>query len=143
MPLCRLGIYAVLYPYSLNASSATSFIRITKPLSIYTQSCTHVAKRIEDATSLLWATRPLTHRQQNCFGDSALICHNFRPISYIGNVICFGGLDMKKILISLLLSLFIMLGIPYIIVELARPSENARSTEPVAPTETVTPTPDV
>lgn len=50
---------------------------------------------------------------------------------------------MKKILISLLVSLFIMLGIPYIIVELARPSENAASTEPVAPTETVTPTPDV
>lgn len=50
---------------------------------------------------------------------------------------------MKKILISLLVSLFIMLGIPYIIVELAHPFENAVSTEPVSPTETVTPTPDV
>ena len=30
--------YAVLYPYSLNASSATSFIRITKPLGYYATS---------------------------------------------------------------------------------------------------------
>ena len=36
---------AVLFLHSLNASSATSFIRITKPLAIRTQSCTHVAKR--------------------------------------------------------------------------------------------------
>ena len=26
---------------------------------VYTQSCTHVAKRIEDATSLLWVTKLL------------------------------------------------------------------------------------
>ncbi len=44
---------------------------------------------------------------------------------------------MKKILISILVSVFIMLGIPYIIVELARPDENASSTEPIAPTEAV------
>lgn len=44
---------------------------------------------------------------------------------------------MKKILISVLVSIFIMLVIPYIIVELARPTDNASSTEPVAPTETV------
>ena len=50
---------------------------------------------------------------------------------------------MKKILIALLVSLFIMLGIPYIIVELARPSENAVSTEPVAPTESVTEVPEI
>lgn len=43
---------------------------------------------------------------------------------------------MKRILISILVSIFIMLGIPYIIVELARPDENATSTEPAAPTET-------
>ncbi len=44
---------------------------------------------------------------------------------------------MKKIIISILVSVFIMLGLPYIIVELARPDENATSTEPVAPTEAV------
>ncbi|MBQ3123973.1 MAG: hypothetical protein IJC09_00940 [Clostridia bacterium] len=44
---------------------------------------------------------------------------------------------MKKILISVLVSIFIMLIIPYIIVEIAKPHNNASSTEPVAPTATV------
>ncbi len=44
---------------------------------------------------------------------------------------------MKKILISILVSIFIMLIIPYIIVELAKPHNNASSTKPIAPTPTV------
>lgn len=47
---------------------------------------------------------------------------------------------MKKILISILVSIFVMLGIPYIIVEISRPDENAASTEPVVPTEAITKT---
>ena len=30
MPLCRLGIYAVLFLHSLNATSATSFVQETE-----------------------------------------------------------------------------------------------------------------
>lgn len=47
---------------------------------------------------------------------------------------------MKKILISILISVFVMLAIPYIIVELAKPQNNATSTEPIAPTPTVSAT---
>ena len=47
---------------------------------------------------------------------------------------------MNKILISILVSAFIMLIIPFIIVELSKPHNNASSTEPVAPTATVSAT---
>lgn len=47
---------------------------------------------------------------------------------------------MKKILISILISVFVMLVIPYIIVELSEPHNNATSTEPIAPTPTVSDT---
>ena len=40
---------------------------------------------------------------------------------------------MKKILISVLVSIIIMLVVPYIIVELAKPHNNADSTEPIVP----------
>ena len=40
---------------------------------------------------------------------------------------------MKKILISVLVSIIIMLVVPYIIVELAKPQNNADSTEPIEP----------
>lgn len=51
-----------------------------------------------------------------------------------------GEIKMKKIIISVLVSIFIMLAIPYIIVELAKPQNNATSTEPIAPTPTVSAT---
>ena len=38
---------------------------------------------------------------------------------------------MKKIIISVLVSIIIMLVVPYIIVEFAKPNNNADSTEPV------------
>ena len=44
---------------------------------------------------------------------------------------------MKKIIISVLVSIFIMIVIPFIIVELSEPHNNATSTEPIAPTPTV------
>lgn len=44
---------------------------------------------------------------------------------------------IKKAVISILISIFIMLIIPFIIVELARPQNNASSTEPVAPTQAI------
>lgn len=44
---------------------------------------------------------------------------------------------MKKILLSILVSAFIMLIIPFIIVELSKPHGNASSTKPVPPTPTV------
>ena len=40
---------------------------------------------------------------------------------------------MKKILISVLVSIIIMLVVPYIIVELVKPHNNADSTEPIEP----------
>lgn len=43
---------------------------------------------------------------------------------------------MKKIIISIILSIIIMLGLPYVMVELSRPKENAKSTQPVTPTVT-------
>ena len=62
--------------FTKRIENATSFIRITKPLGYYATSfvqetellkihkqfCTHIAKRIKDATSLLWATSPLANR---------------------------------------------------------------------------------
>lgn len=44
---------------------------------------------------------------------------------------------MKKIIITLLVSIFIMLVIPFIITELTAPKENAVSTEPKPSVETV------
>lgn len=44
---------------------------------------------------------------------------------------------MKKIIISVLVSIFIMIVIPFIIVELFEPHNNATSTQPIAPTPTV------
>ena len=44
---------------------------------------------------------------------------------------------IQKAVISILVSIFIMLIIPFIIVELARPKDNASSTEPIAPTQAV------
>ena len=44
---------------------------------------------------------------------------------------------MKKIIISVLVSIFIMIVIPFIIVELSEPHNNATSTQPIAPTPTV------
>lgn len=41
-----------------------------------------------------------------------------------------GGFCMKRFFISLLAAIFISIIIPLIIVELARPDENASSTEP-------------
>ena len=47
---------------------------------------------------------------------------------------------MKKVIISILISVFVMLVVPYIIVEIAEPHDNAASTEPIAPTPTVSDT---
>ena len=44
---------------------------------------------------------------------------------------------MKKILISMAISVFIMLIIPLLIVSFVKPHNNAISTEPIAPTEAV------
>ena len=41
---------------------------------------------------------------------------------------------MKKVIISILVSVLVMLVLPYIIVEFAKPKDNATSTKPVAPT---------
>lgn len=41
---------------------------------------------------------------------------------------------MKKIIISIILSIIIMLGLPYAMVEFLHPKENVKSTQPVTPT---------
>ena len=54
------------------------------------------------------------------------------PFFFI-DIITGGVIYMKKILISVLVSIIIMLVVPYIIVELAKPHNNADSTEPIEP----------
>ena len=43
---------------------------------------------------------------------------------------------MKQIIISILVSVFVMVIIPFIIVESARPEDDASSTKPVKPIQT-------